>query len=249
MTPLDWHARFRQQAGWTSSLRRHLFAQLNLPAHPRVLEVGCGTGALLSDVGARLETPIHGLDRAVAPLREAARHAPGNPLTGGDAHHLPYADHSFHLVYTHFFLLWAASPLKALREIRRVLQPGGHFLALAEPDYAARIDYPDAYRALGAAQRSALRKKGAEPDIGRQLPDLLLQAGFQLKESGLLGAQWHIPPNRAAWEMEWELLRDDLQERMSSDAFNALRAQDWHDRQVGRRILFVPVFYAWGKNE
>ncbi len=245
--PLDWHARFRQQAGWTAALRDYLIPKLNLPPQARVLEVGCGTGALLQDMRSRLGGPVHGLDRAAARLRQAAHHAPGNRLVQGEAHRLPYADRSFHLVYSHFFLLWAANPLQALREMKRVLQPGGHVLALAEPDYAARIDYPDAYRALGAAQRDALRRKGAEPDIGRRLPELFVQAGLDLQESGLLGAQWQQPPDRQAWQLEWALLEADLAARMSSAALQDLRQQDWEDRQAGRRVLFVPVFYAWGK--
>ncbi len=247
MPPFDWHARFQQQAGWTASLRKYLLRKIQLPTNARTLEVGCGTGAILQEMVSCLDGPLHGLDWAADRTRAAAAHVPDSHIVRGDACNLPYAHNSFDLVYTHFFLLWAPEPLRALHEMARVTRSGGHILALAEPDYAARIDYPDAYRALGAAQRNVLRHKGAEPDIGRRLPALFVEAGLQLRESGLLGAQWTLPPDRQTWRLEWDLLENDLRERMSAKSLQALRQQDWEDRLTGRRVLFVPVFYAWAQ--
>ena len=71
---MNWHERFRQQAGWTRDLRTYLFTRADLAHAKHVLEVGCGTGAVLQD----LETPalLHGLDFDPARLAEARVHAP-----------------------------------------------------------------------------------------------------------------------------------------------------------------------------
>jgi 16S rRNA A1518/A1519 N6-dimethyltransferase RsmA/KsgA/DIM1 with predicted DNA glycosylase/AP lyase activity len=45
----DWHKHFTQQAGWTTRVRQYLLNRSNLPGDSKVLEVGCGSGALLSD--------------------------------------------------------------------------------------------------------------------------------------------------------------------------------------------------------
>jgi ubiquinone/menaquinone biosynthesis C-methylase UbiE len=45
---MNWHNRFLQQAGWTRDLRTYLFAQAGIERARRVLEVGCGTGAVLA---------------------------------------------------------------------------------------------------------------------------------------------------------------------------------------------------------
>ena len=86
---MDWHKRFMQQAAWSSSLRAYLFKRCGMDTASRVLEVGCGTGAIL----AGLTTPfaLHGLDLMSGRLVEARQHAPHAWLTRGDALSLPYS--------------------------------------------------------------------------------------------------------------------------------------------------------------
>ena len=78
---------------WTRPLRSYLFARAGLDRARRVLEVGCGTGAVLSG----LSTParVHGLDLDPVRLVEARRHVPGAALVCGDALALPYPSHEF----------------------------------------------------------------------------------------------------------------------------------------------------------
>jgi len=57
---MEWHKRFVQQAGWTGELRRYLFKRTGLQFARRVLEVGCGTGAILA--GLETGAAVHGLD-------------------------------------------------------------------------------------------------------------------------------------------------------------------------------------------
>jgi cyclopropane fatty-acyl-phospholipid synthase-like methyltransferase len=45
---VDWHARYLQQARWTRPLREYLYGKAGVDSARRVLEVGCGTGALLA---------------------------------------------------------------------------------------------------------------------------------------------------------------------------------------------------------
>jgi len=46
LTVAQWHQRFTQQATWTRQLRSYLYTQAGIESNCRVLEVGCGTGAL-----------------------------------------------------------------------------------------------------------------------------------------------------------------------------------------------------------
>ena len=73
---MNWHARYTQQANWTRKLREYLFERTGLKTATRILEVGCGTGAILSEI--QTKAP-HGLDIQPASLIEARIHAPPPP--------------------------------------------------------------------------------------------------------------------------------------------------------------------------
>ena len=136
-----------------------------------------------------------------------ARQTGGASLVLGDAHHLPCRDDSFDVSLCHFTLLWLENPAQALAEIERVTRPGGAVLALAEPDYGGRIDYPPELEKLGRWQTETLRNQGADPLVGRKLGHLFSQAGFVELETGVLGGQWSGPPSAEAWEREWDVFR------------------------------------------
>lgn len=152
--PFDWHTRFQQQAVWTRPLREHLLGQLALREKARILEVGCGTGAVLAELASYGD--LHGLDIDQSHLEAAQKNLALAVLTRGDAHHLPYAGGSFDLVACHFLLLWLDDPVAALGEMRRVARPGGRVIAFAEPDYGGRIDHPPELEIIGVMQRESL---------------------------------------------------------------------------------------------
>jgi SAM-dependent methyltransferase len=242
-----WHARFVQQVGWTRELRRDLFGRAGLAGARRVLEVGCGTGALTQELSATVSARVFGLDRSAAHLAFAQALDPATRLACGAGEALPYAADAFDVVYCHFFLLWVLDPLAALTEMRRVTRPGGMVLALAEPDYGGRIDYPTALAPLGDWQRQALERQGADVYMGRQLGALFAHAGLQAVETGVLGGRWGAPPAPDAWEGEWAVLQSDLQSVVSPAVLQQLHDQDAAAWQRGERILFVPTFYACGR--
>ncbi len=240
-----WHERFVQQAGWTKELRQYLYRRAGMEKARRILEVGCGTGAILQE----LEDGglVCGLDRFRPHLTQAARHSPSARLAEGDAHHLPYPGGAFDLSLCHFLLLWVDDAARVIREMARVTRRGGAVLALAEPDYGGRIDYPEELAVIGKWQMEALRRQGADPLIGRKLNDIFHQAGLQAIETGLLGGQWSEAPARTEWEMEWQVIAADLTpDPGKAETIDLLKQLDHSAWERGARVLFTPVFYAWG---
>lgn len=246
LTPEQWHERFIQQARWSADLRRHLYTRAGLSPALRALEVGCGTAAVLQELPGR-GLITHGLDIDHAHLLLARQHAPGASLVQGDAHRLPYADASFDLLLCHFLLLWVSDPQAVVDEMARLARPGGRVMALAEPDYGGRIDYPEELAELGRLQERALQRQGAETRLGRRLGALLRRASLSNVESGVLGGQWRAAPARQEWESEWAVLAADLQGVLPADELARLRELDARAWQEGERTLFVPTFYAWGR--
>jgi SAM-dependent methyltransferase len=247
LPPLAWHNRFRQQTRWTRELRNYLFDRVELAHGASLLEVGCGTGAVISTLPTGTSQTIHGLDINPRFLALAGRNAPHAHLCQADAHQIPYQTGAFALTLCHFVLLWLDKPEAALTEMVRVTSPGGAVMVLAEPDYGGRIDYPESLAHLGTLQAQALQDQGADPFVGRRLAALLHQAGLDAVESGVLGGQWTAPPSQAELALEWEILRDDLGSRISETDFAAYQAADREAWTRGDRILYVPTFYAWGR--
>jgi SAM-dependent methyltransferase len=241
---MDWHKRFVQQAAWTSELRLYLYKRAGLPAAWRVLEVGCGSGAILS--GLDTSAAVHGLDRDPGRLAQARRHAPQAKLACADALRLPYASGIFDITFCHFLLLWVGNPLQALQEMKRVTRPAGSVLALAEPDYTARVDRPDELAALGGWQTESLVRQGADPAVGSRLPELFRQAGIRQVESGSLHRDEQHPPGPAERELEWAVLEADLAGMLPAEEIQRLKRLDEAAWGRGERILFVPTYWMLG---
>jgi SAM-dependent methyltransferase len=90
----------------------------------RVLDVGCGAGRALV-VARERGADVCGLDATPEQLAVAKRRLPGVDLRHGDLEWLPYADASFDVVTGFNSFQYAASPVAALAEARRIVRDGG----------------------------------------------------------------------------------------------------------------------------
>ena len=240
------HDRYQIQARWTEELRARLLAHLGSAPQRRVLEVGCGTGVVLSDVQQRYALSTFGLDIDLQVTRFARHHDPSLTLVVADGCRIPFPNRAFDATICHYLLLWVASPLAILLEMARVTRVGGRVMALAEPDYGGRIDYPPELAELGRRQQTALGARGADTQVGRKLRGLFHQAGLREVWAGSLGAAW--PPSEPHDELrsEWATLEADLRGELSDDELAGLRPTEEASRGAGSRVLYVPTFYAVG---
>jgi ubiquinone/menaquinone biosynthesis C-methylase UbiE len=113
----------------------------------RVLDVGCGTGVLARAAADRVadESQVTGLDLNEGMLAVARRLRPQIDWRQGDATTLPLPDESYDVVMSQFSLMYFPDRHAAIREMVRVLRPGGrlvvavwgpyeHATGLCDPD-------------------------------------------------------------------------------------------------------------------
>jgi len=241
------HSRYLVQAAWTASIREQLFDSIPIHGTHKVLEVGSGTGVISAEISQQFPLASVGVDIDRSAVTFANNIDPASSYLAGDGNNLPFQPAVFDVAICHFLLLWVEDPEKILDEMVRVTKPGGWVLALAEPDYGGRIDYPRELETVGQMQIQALLDQGAKPYLGRTLRALFQSAQLTEIRSGLLGGEWQGSPNEEQLESEWETLARDLSHFLPAEEIEQFRRIDRNAWKMGTRVLFVPTFYAAGR--
>jgi ubiquinone/menaquinone biosynthesis C-methylase UbiE len=240
----DWHEQFVRQAQWTQPTRDHLYRRAQLGQAERVLDVGCGTGAITAELARRTRGQVIGIDIDPAMVAFARQCDSGARYEQGDALDLPYPDEHFDIVTCHFLLLWLSDPLLGVREMARVTERGGSILVCAEPDYGGRLDWPPL--PVREWQIDGLRRQGADPVIGRALRHLLVEAGLE-PDVGVMASVWDVESIRAQFEPEWAMLWHDVSDTVDAATFEAARARAQTAIEASARLVFMPTFYAYAR--
>jgi len=197
-----WHNRFLLQAVGRRRLAEIRPAlEVNCLPGERVLDLGCGTGALFQDFEGRGLQPW-GVDWDYERCCYALPLNKERLVVCGNGNELPLQSASFDLSICHYVLIWQKDPLEMLHEMKRVTKSGKYIIAFAEPDYAARIDYPEVFEQIGQVQNRSLAFQGADLRMGRKLKEIFYQAGLQNVSGGSLAGVWEEPTQKA-FENEW----------------------------------------------
>jgi demethylmenaquinone methyltransferase/2-methoxy-6-polyprenyl-1,4-benzoquinol methylase len=118
---------FGQDPRW----RRFMVSRMSVPAGGRVLDVATGTGMVAREVARRTGASIVGLDQSQEMLSAGVGETRAAGLEGrvrfvlGDGQRLPFADATFDGLTFTYLLRYVEDPGATLRELARVVKPGG----------------------------------------------------------------------------------------------------------------------------
>ena len=208
---------FNVDRGWRKALLRSLTPVLERP-QPRVLDLCCGTGDVLLDLQTVSAAPIMGADfchpMLVSAQAKAAHAGFRAPLVEADALQLPFRDAVLDGISISFGFRNLANYDAGLRELHRVLKPGG-VLAILEFSHPPNVLMKTAYGfysrlllpIIGGLISGSREAYAYLPDSIRKFPkaDELLRmmdaAGFEETRSELLTggiAALHVGEKRSS---------------------------------------------------
>jgi SAM-dependent methyltransferase len=203
----------------------------------RVLDVACGTGILARELAPQVGASgsVAGLDLLPGMLEIAKQLAPSIEWKQGTAEELPFPDQSFDAVVSQFGLMFFPERTKSLREMLRVLIPGGH-LAVAVWDSLSNIpaisdEVALLERVAGQAAADALRAPfvlGNKADLEQLARDSGVSAPIVNTSTGTA----RFPSIRSLVEADLRgwlpvmgvLLEEQTIQRVLGEADRALRA-------------------------
>ena len=173
---------YEQYVGrWSRQVAPAFVAWLAMPPGCRWLDLGCGTGALLSTVLERCApSELTGVDPSAGFLETAARRLAGRAtLRPGSAERIPLVAKAVDVTVCGLVLNFVPNPAAGLAEMARVTRHGGTVAAYVW-DYAGKMDLMRHFW-TGAA---ALDPRAADLDEGARFPLCEPQALQQLFRSG-----------------------------------------------------------------
>ena len=179
---------FGQDPRW----RRFLVSRLDVaPPDDRVLDVATGTGLVARELVRRFGCSVVGVDQSPEMLGVARERTRGLPveLVEGRAEELPFADDEFASLTFTYLLRYVDHPPATLRELARVVRPGGIVAGLefGVPDGAWRVAW-ELYVSVGLPAAGAAIGEGWR-EVGSFLGPSI--RGFY--------ARWPLPCLLTAW--------------------------------------------------
>jgi SAM-dependent methyltransferase len=179
------HESVLRSHSWRTIENSAAYLEPHLTPGLSLLDVGSGPGTITVEFGERLAPGrVVGIDAAETIVRQARALAADGGATNvefevGDAYSLDFPDDTFDIVHAHQTLQHVADPVAVLREMRRVVKPGG-IVAARDVDYSGVVLYPESsgLSAWAALYQRVHRSNGGEPDAGRRLKAWALAAGL-----------------------------------------------------------------------
>ncbi len=213
---------YRRQFSELARLRRHICSFIPFRRFSILVEPGCGTGLLASEITSITDASYTGIDISYNILSIARRNIPErdclNFVHADALEFLPPAD----AFLSSFFLADLTDPAAFLRGAADALPPGGFYIVFGEYNYSGiREDPPSG---LADKIMESLQRDGLSIDLGGKLDAVFMESGYDTVESGSIRGKMQEPDtdfislqlgstdgitdhSRLSWEIVWGIYR------------------------------------------
>lgn len=237
--------RLDEQARRTRSIRNPVYEAAGLERAHRLLDVGCGSGAVTSDLR-RLGPDVVAVD--VSPTMAARTATIAPDVLVADGRNLPFADASFDAAVCNLTLMWARNPADVVAEMARVVRPGGVVVASMEPDYGGKVHHPENPLIDLVFKGESIRARGGDPHAGRRLRDHFVRAGLETR-IGIGNLEVLTPAEDIRlWRRNRNYYRRVLREAgFDRPAVDAWETEYLEALETGIQLSWFPFFHAIGQ--
>ena len=194
----------------------------------RVVDVGCGPGALTTELVARLGAEaVAAADPSESFVEAARERHPGVEVAVAPAEALPFADDAYDVALAQLVVPFMRDAVAGLTEMRRVTRPGGTVAACAWDHGARQSPLAPFWRAVDDARLGAPDESVQAGTREGHLAQLLRQAGCSEVEDGALA----VRVEHATFDEWWQPFRlgvgpaGALLARLDADAAAEVRAR------------------------
>jgi SAM-dependent methyltransferase len=167
----------------------------------RVIDVGCGTGALTDAIVERVgDREVTAVDPSASFVTALQHRLPKVDVRQGSAERLPFDNGAFDAALAQLVVHFMTDPLAGLSEMRRVTRPGGTVAACVW-DFAGNRGPLGVFWGAARAVQPDVQDESDLPGTGKgQLIGLFVAAGFREVTGAVLEATIEHPSFEAWWE-------------------------------------------------
>jgi len=219
-----WNAdRYAEHASFVPDLGHDVVKLLSPQPGQRILDIGCGEGALTERI-MQLGADVLGIDASADMVAAAQKRGVTARII--DGHQLPF-DHEFDAVFSNAALHWMLDPQAVLAGVKRALKPGGRFVA----EFGGHGNVAAICTALIASlQFRGISSKGRHPwyfPTTKEYGNLLQTVGFRVDSIELIPRPTPLPNGMASWLETFASpffhgLEDDLKDAIFDNTLNLL---------------------------
>jgi len=251
--------RLRRQADELANDSAALLDRAGLDRGQRAVDLGCGPRGVLDLMAQRVGPlgAVVGIDAdskhvAAARLFAAEQQLGGVEVVEADARATGLPTGSFDVVHGRALLITIPDPAEVVTEMVRLARPGGWVVSL-EPDSEYLLCYPpsEAVERIGQLFAIAFSRNGADPALGRKVPELLRHGG--LHDVGVDVRPQMFPPGHSRRTIRLDLVRA-MRSQIIGMGLAAGAELDDLDRRAREHLdnpetvaMFGFLFLAWGR--